>query len=222
MFGRPKTFSHPTLMFVLLLIVPTFGFGQQVKERVVEQKLYKDQPVEIVAVRVKGVSIESERKFAGDRDWLNGMTVTVKNVSDRPASYICVLVGTPFKKNSEPNNAATHLQYGAMPLFPGETRAPNPAVRKPLPPGETADVVLSKENRNQLYWILQKNNASTDITKLSVRLYQVFFAGENDTTWHTGRMYRRDSKDPWRWLPIDPNNPWQIDNPGLLSNRAHA
>lgn len=216
-----KNLSRPVLMFVLVVVIPTFAIGQQVKQRVVDLRIYKDQPVEIVAVKVKGVPIKPKQKFDGESDWLNGLAVSVKNVSDKPVSYICVLIGAPFTENGEPNNAGTHLQYGAMPLFPGETRAPNPAVRKPLPPGATADLVLSPQHRDELYGILQKHDASTDIAELSVRLYQVFFAGLDDTTWHTGRMYRRDPKDPWHWLPIDLTNPWEIDSPGS-SNRAHG
>ena len=189
------------------------AIGQDIKERVVKHVVYRDQPVEIVAVKVKDATIHPKRKFAGNSDWLNGMTVTLKNVSERPVAYVSVLVGAPFEKNGERISAGVDLQYGATPLLPGEVAPVSTSARRPLPPGETADVVLSEEKRDELYSLLQENNASTDITELSIRVYDVFFEGDSEMRWRGGRIYRRDPNDPWYWIPI---------MPGTSSNRTSS
>jgi hypothetical protein len=210
MFRTFKKFSRVMSISILFVAGQAYSLGQQLKDRLVEHVVYKDQPVEIIAVKVKGSPIKPKQKFPGEKDWLAGMTVTVKNVSDQPVSYISVIVGAPYIENGERITATTQLQYGAMPLFPGEPpRPPNPAVRKPLPQGQTAELTLVKEHRDQLYWLLQRHNASTDIRELSVRLYQVFFAGDDDATWLTGRMYRRDPDNPWRWIRADAPGSWK-------------
>lgn len=217
-----KTLSRITLMLVFLTGFPAFGVGQQLKDRLLDQVIYKDQPVEIVAVKVKGAPIKPKQKIAGDKDWLKGLTVSVKNVSDQPVSYISVLVGAPFIENGERILATTLLQYGEVPMYPDEPpRSPNRALRKPVPPGETAELTLVKEHANELFSLLQTQRASTDITELSVRLYQVFFLGDDNKTWHTGRYYSRDPDDGWHWIPVDTPGSWkQPDQPKFMPMKS--
>ncbi len=66
MFGKLKSVSHYILILTFTLMsatlifmtLPERGNAQQGKERVVQIKIFRDQPVEIVAVKVKGVSVE--------------------------------------------------------------------------------------------------------------------------------------------------------------------
>lgn len=191
-----------------LLIMP--GFTYQHKKRAVELKTYKDQPVEIVDTKVKGGAIKPKQEFDGDSDWLNGMTVKVKNVSDKPVAYVSVLVTTYYERDGRRTKqrdgmdvqAAIELNYGAQPSRPGE---PAPPYRAPLQPGESIDLTLTERSRDELYALLSQDNASTNIARLIVRAYEVFFVGDSDTMWKTGRVLRRDPGDPQRWLPVEQN-----------------
>lgn len=208
MFGNSKSFSRSLLVIAFTVLLSVLGIAQQVKQRVVQLVPYRDQPIEIVAVKVKGVPIKPKQKFDGDSDWLNGMTVTLKNVSDRPVAYVSVLMGVPYgKKNSRPVNAGAVLQYGVRSLRPGENYPAGFIKPEPLLPGETVDVVLTERERDQLHSYLAEKGASTEITELNVRLYEVFFEGDSDTKWSTGRMLRLDPNDPNRWIPIESGTP---------------
>jgi hypothetical protein len=186
---------------------------EKVKEREVKIKIFKNQPVEIVAVKIKGASVEPDRKFAGDSDWFNGLTVTIKNVCDRPIVFATVLVSAHHEKDgvrmqtSDGRDyiAGVDLMYGVRPLMPSEP--PRSYSATPLMPGQTADLVLSERLRDSLYFMLRERDSSTDIPELTLRLYQVYFEGDDDTKWNHGFLFRRDPNDPMNWLVIDPPPP---------------
>src|SRR4051812_27296453 len=75
---------------------PTHSNQTQMKERGGEAFAKADlEAVEIIEFKVAGMPvIPGHRFFAGD-DWLKGLTVRVKNISDRPASAIRVMFAFP-------------------------------------------------------------------------------------------------------------------------------
>ncbi|HMG73944.1 MAG TPA: hypothetical protein VK582_10620 [Pyrinomonadaceae bacterium] len=228
-----KSLSHPiwafmtsvilaTLVFVML---PAHGKGQQGKERAVQITTYKNQPVDIVAVKVKGVPVNSDQKFAGDRDWFNGMTVTLKNVSDKPMVWVTILVlayqekdGNRMKTSDGRDLAVgTQLMYGVRPLDPGEPPLPYSAT--PLMPGQTADLFLTEVYREQLSSLLRKSDSSTDISELNVRLEEVSFYGDDEIKWRNGFKRRRDPNRPGAWLTVD--DPPRLNHAARKCARSH-
>lgn len=201
-------FSYFTRSMLLLTLaaslLPTLISAQQTKPRVVRLKPFRDQPVEIVAVKVNGIPIKPNQKIDGDSDWLNGMAITLKNVSDKPVAYVSVMVAVPYgKKNDRTVNAGAVSHYGARSLRAGEAYPPGFVKPAPLLPGATVDVFLSETECDQLRSHLAHNNASTDIADLNLRLYEVFYEGDSETKWMTGFTLRRDANDADRWVPIE-------------------
>jgi hypothetical protein len=197
----------------VVVMHPVHGIGQG-KERAVKIKTFKDQPVEIVAVKVKGALVEPERKIAGDSDWLNGMTVTIKNVSDKPVVYVTISVSAHYEKDGVRKRtsdgrdyvAAATIGYGLRPYMPGEP--PRSYSATPLMTGQTSDVVLSETKRDELYRLLRLEDASTDIPELTLWVDHVAWYGEDDKMWSNGRILRRDPNNPRLWLPVDdPDSP---------------
>lgn len=217
--GIPQTFfPHPILMFtaavmlatLVLVMLPSHGSSQG-KERAVKIETFKNQPVDIVEVKVKGAAIERDRKFSADSDWLNGMTVTIKNVSDEPVVYVTVSVGAHYEKDGVRKRtndgrdyvATIDLGYGVRPHLPGEPPRSHSAV--PLMPGQTADLMFSEIQRDELYWLLR--DYSTDIPELKLGVDHVAWYGKDDKMWIRGRMHRLDPNDPRHWMPVDDPDP---------------
>jgi hypothetical protein len=198
---------------MLTILLAPLGMSQKIHPRVVQPVAYTDQPVEIVAVKVKGVPVKPKQKFDGDKDWLNGMTVTLKNVSDKPVACVSVLVTTYYardgkhikQRNGMDVQAAIELIYGIQPTRPGERDVSN--YSPPLLPGETVEVVLSEKSRDELYLLLTQDDASTDIEELTVRVYEVFFEGDSETKWRIWRMLRRDPNDSRQWNLVKRDTP---------------
>ena len=213
MFGSLAIFSRPLLVLMLTILPAAPGMSQKIKPRVVQPVVYSDQPVEIVAVKVKGVPVRPKQKFDGDKDWLNGMTITLKNVYDKPVAFASVLVSAYYEKdgkrikqrNGMDVQAAIEVGYGIQPTRPGELDVSNYSA--PVLPGETVEVVLSERSRDELYSLLTQDNASTDVVELIIRVYRVFFEGDSETMWSTGRMLRRNPEDDRHWIPIKRDTP---------------
>jgi hypothetical protein len=220
--GIPQTLFHPILMFTAAVMLATLVFvmplarggGQQGKERAVKITTFKDQPVEIVAVKVKGVPVELDKKFVGDNDWFNGMTATIKNVSDKPVIYVTVSVTAYYEKDGvrkrtsdgRDRRAAVDFGYGLRPRLPGESTRSYSAA--PLMPGQTTDLVFSGIHRDQLNGLLSREDASTDIPELILWVDHVAWYKEDEEMWIRGAMYRLDPTNPGRWIPKDdPDSP---------------
>src|SRR2546422_1555049 len=100
MFTSHKTLSlslisSTTIMMaatIVFAILPTRGSGQHAKKRSIEIKTYKNQPMEILSVRLKGTELTPGKKFEGDTDWYDGLTITIKNTSDKPVVWATVVV----------------------------------------------------------------------------------------------------------------------------------
>jgi hypothetical protein len=187
--------------------------AQQGRQRVMEMDVYRGQPVEITAVKVGGVPIQPKRKFTANSDWLNGVTFTLKNVYDRPVAYVSLLIGayyeksdgTRAKRGGQDVLAGIELKYGFQPPRPGEPDPPYYV--PPLLPGQTMDVVFTERSRDELYSMLTEGKASTDVTEINVRVYDVCFEGDSDTRWHTGFMLRRDPNNPDSFVRISSGAP---------------
>jgi len=200
------------LLALLFVGLPTPGGAQQLKARSVRIVTYRDQPVDILALKARGAPVQPDRKFQDDTDWFNGMTVTIKNISDKPLVFVTVLVTAYHEKNGVRKRidgqdfvAGIDLMYGVRPLLPGEPPQTYRAV--PLAPGQTADLVLSGRSRDELYALLRSRDSSTDVPQLTLRLSEVHFEGDENTMWMRGLMRRRDPNDPMRWNTIDPPRP---------------
>lgn len=192
----------------LIIVIPhAHGIGKPEKERSVQIKIYREPPAEIVEVKVKGAPVEPGQKFTGDSDWFSDMTITIKNISDKPIVFATVAVMAPHEKNGarvKVEGGDLHelieLTYGDAPPWPGKPasyRVP------PLAPGQTTEVLFDDKSRDLFCSRLRLHDASTDIPELTLSVYQVAFEGDSDKLWMHGFWLRRDSKDPMRWITID-------------------
>jgi hypothetical protein len=101
-----------------------------------------DSPVEIVAIKVKAVTIEPGHKFTAEDDWLNGLTFTLKNVSDKPIVYADVELLFPAPSGSQVAGAVYELRYGRNPIIPNTSTSSD--TLKAIMPGESLDLTLSE------------------------------------------------------------------------------
>lgn len=207
-----KKYSLLVLTITFIFLSSASAYAQEVKPRSLQSKHYAGQPIEISDVKLNGISIKPNQKFDGNSEWLNGMIIAVKNVSDKPVAYISVMVsayfekdGSRMKRNGKETQTGIELRYGIQPARPNE---PNFSKGEVLLPNETISLELTKELRDEFNSRLGESSteefrgASTDVTEVTVRIYEVSFEGNSDMKWSTGRWLKRDSKNPRLWLPV--------------------
>lgn len=142
-------------------------------------------PVEILSIKLKGKEIQPGEKIKGDDDWLQGLSFTLKNISDKPIAYVAAGLRFP-----QPNGFVVYsLNYG-VDLSRGERRRESspPAIQ----PGETFDLVLTKEKYLVFLHILALGKASRSFDTAPYLIERVCFENEPDVIWEGGSLKRRD------------------------------
>jgi hypothetical protein len=202
----------PCFVSILLLVstatlgftVPKFGFGvgQGKKEdRIITKYTWRNEPLEVSSLKVKGKLTKLGLKLMEDDDWLRGFSVTVKNVSKKTIIFIELNLEFPSAANTDQERPSVdHLMYGNYPLPPGEEATTSHPDQPPLPPGEKANLTLT--DYDGLRDFLLQTKKQTSIKELGISINEVFF--DDGTKWSGGQMFRRDSTDPNRWYPLGP------------------
>jgi len=181
-----------TLVVAMFLMIATASdsiFAQQLRDKQLKTAFdftNVQMPVEILSIRLKGEEIQPGEKIMGDDDWLQGLSFTLKNISDKPIAYI--EVGLEFLR---PNGFVVYsLNYG-VDYSRGESRRESslPAIQ----PGQTLNLVLTKEKYPIFLSVLAQGGASRSFDTASYSLNRVSFEGEPDVIWSGGNLMRRDS-----------------------------
>jgi hypothetical protein len=183
--------------FGFLMLFPSTGqVSKQTSERIIKKKPVPSQPVEVVAIKNRKAVFSERNRIDDDDEWMGGLTVSLKNVSNKPITYIQVELDFPASHNlsdvKEPP-LAFFLYFGTREKADGSTR---PSVQ----PDESVDLTLSDDRYAVLKKTLREMNYSRSIRKIELTVSAVIF--EDDVMWSFGSMMKRDPGDPNKWIMI--------------------
>lgn len=172
------------------------GPGRESRKRVIRKLNWPGEPVEVEEVKVRGKAVALGAQFSEEDDWLSGLTVKVRNVSDQPVLFLDVALNFPRRGSQEPE-ARDHLLYGRYPLPPGEAAPESPAAgQPPILPGETAELALNDYEGTRRF--LDQTNYPGAVTDLEIEISDVYF--DRDAKWSGGQIFRRDPDNPHGWI----------------------
>ena len=184
-----------------LLLVSTLahvpGRAQELKGRVISPapvEAGRQSPIQVVSVRFNGEAVEPGRPFLAGDDWLLGLTFRVKNVSDRPVSYVAISLRVPTaadRKNKFSEFVGPY-RYGCPPGFPCLPESARS--QEEIMPGEMRDVAVAEGTYKGLTAALAQNGASVPIAAAEYDIDSVYFDAE--TMWRRGLLFRRDPLEP--------------------------
>jgi hypothetical protein len=199
MFKCINSFSYQMTLTLLIILCFSFSvFAKSGSDRVLKPMAVGDSPVDIVGIKVKSTVVEPSHKFIAEDDWLNGLTFTIRNVSDKPISYLDIELYFPAPSGSQVDGALHQLRYGWEPIHPNNSDAGNKT--KSIMPGDTLDLTLSEtEVQGVVSILLSHAGISTNVESVTYCIGKVFFEGDEDTMWSRGRLLRRDTNDPMRF-----------------------
>jgi hypothetical protein len=163
------------------------------------QHRFSNEPIQVVDVEVKGQRIRLGAKAASfneANDWLKGLVVRFKNVSDKPISSVEFHLSLADPETSA-NIITFTLKYGQTPSLGA------PDMAEPLKPGETAELALSESWYDQANLSLRRshNTPLTVVETADLQLSYVYF--NDDTAWYSGSLLRRDPTDASRYSIIE-------------------
>jgi hypothetical protein len=188
MSGILRSLTLGAFLFVLLVAASGSTSAQQIRDRHLQPAFDLaniQMPVEILSIKLDGKDVRTGEKIAGDDYWLRGLSFTLKNVSDKPIAYIDIGLRFPQPKGF----VSYSLNYG-VDSSRGETRraASPPAIQ----PGETVDLVLTKERYPVFQRILALGGASSSFDAATYYIGRISFEDEPDIIWEGGNLKRRD------------------------------
>lgn len=170
----------------------------QAKERTLKKVSYRDEPVSITKLKVKGTRVGFNQKFiTDDDDWFRNLTVSVNNTSSKTVVFIDLMLTFPAPEGATQERAASdHMIYGHYPPPPGETGTLHPD-QPPLKPGDRATLVLTDYEGTRRF--LDQVGKPKSIKEIEVRISEVVF--DDGKKWSGGMLFRRDPNNPNIWLP---------------------
>ncbi|MGA9995104.1 MAG: hypothetical protein WBP93_06810 [Pyrinomonadaceae bacterium] len=195
--------SGISLVFVCLLILGVSAFtykdrfkqeNSQAQDKVVEHVSVPNQPVQILNTNLLGKSFKLGEKIDGDDDWLKSLSLKVKNVSNKPITYIGMYYTFPETKASG-NMMVFPVRYGQNKRIAIVTDEP-----KLLMPGDAVDMALSAAQYAKLKSFIERRHQLINIHKIKVELVEIHF--EDGTVWNGGNLYRIDANNPQKLIPL--------------------
>lgn len=190
-------FLATAVVISFFLIVTTFG---QQTDRTIKKRNWRNEPLEILKLHVKTKEVNFKEKFATNDDWLNDLSVTVRNASSQTIVFISLgLTFLPTKDADEQVPATSFIQYGSYPLASGQSATPN--TNEPaLQPGDTT--IIRVRDYQKLRDFLNRAKQPQSITEAELYVSEFIYA--DGTKWSRGYLYKRDPNSPIEsWIPIN-------------------
>lgn len=191
-----SAFLSVAAFFAATLDAPVAGKQQTETYRTVRRlPAEQNEPVAITAVTVKGQKIALNEKFLSGEDWLNGLTITLKNSSDKPILLTSVQLQFPRPEGTKGGIAVDDISYGNRALLaqPAEASAASAI----LAPGQSIDVHVSSDDLDRINSLLSFSGYKGNIDSVAIRIGHTIFA--DDTMWYAGTSLQRDHSTPSRW-----------------------
>lgn len=177
---------------------------QSKKKSIIRRVTYFKYPVEM-SFELNGQPLKSIETVAGrdrnndfeaDPDWLNHLTIKIRNKSGKTITWM--LVNVLFPEVTKDDRVALHQIFlGVDPDAP----FPRPELR--LAPNETFEIPLSAkyEEIRHLVDVIGSGMSIENVSKVEIQFHAALF--DDGTRFETGLMYRRDPNDPHKWIKID-------------------
>lgn len=187
--------SIASIFVVFVLLVTAFA---QESERTIKRKTWKNEPLEIQSLKVKGINVSFNQKFLNGNDWFGGLAVNVKNISNKTIVFIDLTLNFPPSGGAtEP--ASEHLLYGQEPLPPGETDGAT-LTKSQLPLQTNSTATLTLDDYQGTRDFLNEVGQPQSIGEIELEISEVVF--NDGTKWSRGSLLKRDPNDSNKSIPI--------------------
>jgi hypothetical protein len=192
---RKLSLALVTIALALSCSAPMFALSPQT--RTVNKRSRPDEPVQIIALKVKGKAIGFGKAFAGRNNWPGDLKFVIKNTSTKSVSWARVALS--FRRGKAGGSTLSDLvTYGIGRWDVDKIRGGGP----PLKPGETAEVSYSLDQYQSIRETLDGLGYPQSIAQIEVSVDQVIFEDQPELMWIEGKM--NEFHSPTGWRPVTP------------------
>lgn len=142
-------------------------------------------PVEIVSIKLNGRDVAPGEKIKGDDDWLQGLSFTLRNISEKPIAYVAISLRFEQPKRM----VGFMLSYG-VDYSRGEPRSGWSPL--PIQPNQTVDLTLTKERYPNFLHILKVAEIPRSFDVAPYLVERISFEDDPNIIWEGGYLKRRD------------------------------
>lgn len=194
----PVWFVLGGLIFsALYVLTGVRGAQQLIKYRTIARlPIERNEPVRIRAVKVKGVKVIHRQKLVADDDWLSGLTVTIKNRTNKIITFAAIDIQFQRPRGSEGPTAIHTIEYGNRSLLTRKAGADERS--SGIAPGQTVDLALTPHDLGGIRFLLSATGYGSGAERLHLSVGHVIF--EDDSMWYAGSSARRDPNDTATWV----------------------
>jgi hypothetical protein len=198
MLGIQRPFIHLALLLSVLAAASSIS-AQEIRDRqlVAAYDLAKIQmPVEIVSIKLNGNEIRPGEKIKGNDEWLRGVSFSLKNISNQPIAYVNIGIEFPL-----PNGFVMYsLPYGTNLCRDDPRTESSPP---PLQPGQSVDLVLTKQRYESFLHVLAQAGAPSSFEKAPYYVDTVCFDNQSEVIWQGGFLKRRHPTEVGRFQVVE-------------------
>lgn len=191
-----------SLVFVTSIYVQaSSGQVGEEKDRIIEVPSFSNEPVKISELKAKGREVRAGEKFKDSNDWFKGLTIKIRNTSDKPVKYVSVLVSFPRPKEQKEAGRlpfGEQLTYGFSPVDREAAAGSSPTPS--IPPGESIELVLSEKHFDEYTGVLKRLAFPDGVKRIELTLQEVGF--DDGLLWSGGKFWRRDPNNHDKYVPL--------------------
>jgi hypothetical protein len=165
------------------------------QDRIIEVPSFSNEPVKISELKAKAREVRAGEKFNDSNDWFKGLTIRIRNTSDKPVKYVSVLVSFPRPKEQKEAGQlpfGEHLIYGSSPVDAKAATGSSPPPS--IPPGESIELALSEKHFDEYTSVLKRLAFPDAIKRIELTLQEVGF--EDGLLWSGGGVLATRPKQP--------------------------
>jgi hypothetical protein len=199
--------SRRVMLLCAFLLFLTFCFfastrpsNSQDADKLIKKNEWRNAPVKIALVKSKIGELATDKKISAGDDWLKGLTIRVRNDSDKPVNFVGLDIQFRWpEEQSRELDLHAPIEYGRNPFNPSEHEfVPEGEL---IFPGQTRDIPLTDGGYDSLRSILDNLKFPASIKEVILQVRTVGFS--DGTAWATGNTFRRDPNNPGKWIRND-------------------
>jgi hypothetical protein len=185
-----------SLLAVVCLMLSTIAFSTHMNREpdrgtLITQRLYSNEPINLTLQSGSGRNLPLNVNFSAGENWLDGLRVQVRNVSDKPISYIRVTLLMPnFLKSARASLFGIALQHGKAP----RTMPPSGAPIRAIEPGGSVTLEYSTQQYAMLKEMMANNGAGSFIPSIKLEEFVIF---SDNTAWRGGYIFIPAKDESW-------------------------
>jgi hypothetical protein len=207
---KSKVSNRLLLVLVVVSMVPLFFVSRTLfisiaqtndkKEKKFTKETFKNEPIEFIELKSNGKKFKLNEKLTQEDDWLKDFTINFKNISDKPITYVSIIINFPeTRSNGLPMSYI--IKFGVHPDFPNK----NNDELKMVAPNEIAQISLSPERYEKVKaFLATRHHLLRDLTEANVTIQTIFFA--DGANWFGGTISRPDPNRPGKYIIVDENH----------------